>query len=325
MNTRKIMAGALFALGAATSLAGARAADAYPTRPIRLIVAFAPGTGSDNLARLLATGMGPALGQSVVVENKPGGGGILGTELTARAAPDGYTITLGTTSTLITNPELNPNARYRVDRDFAAVAGLAQTDFVIVTSAAPGMPANLAELAARLRQGGQMYASSGLGTVTQLASELYLRTAGLQASHVPYKGSSQSLADVSAGRVLFASDTLAAALPLIRSGRLRPLAVTGAKRSPALPDVPTVAESGYPGFAVQAWFGLMAPAGTPPAVIERLSTAARQALDAPSVHRGLQAMALEPAFRGPAAFSAYIGHEYPFWSKFLKQTGIHLK
>jgi tripartite-type tricarboxylate transporter receptor subunit TctC len=325
MNMRKILAGALFALTVAASPTGAWAANTYPDHPIRLIVAFAPGTGSDTLARLLATGMGPALGQSVVVENKPGGGGILGTELTAHAAPDGYTITLGTTSTLITNPEINPNAHYRVDRDFAAVAGLAQTAFVIVTSSAPGMPASLAELAAKLRRGGQAYASSGLGTVTQLASELYLHTAELHATHVPYKGSSQSLADVAAGRVLFATDTLAAALPLIRSGRLRALAVTGKQRSPALPDVPTVAQSGYPGFVVQAWFGLMAPAGTPPAVIERLSQAARQALDAPSVRRGLQAMALDPAFLSPVEFSAYIGHEYPFWSKFIQQTGIHLQ
>jgi len=303
----------------------AAAAERFPARPVTLIVAFAPGTGSDAVARIVAGAMGKALGQTVVVDNRSGAGGALGTEQGARAAADGTTLTLATTSTLLTNPALNPKLRYRPDKDFVPVAGLARTPFVLVTADKPEAPHSLAELKARLTSPGGAFGSAGNGTITHLAAEYFVRRAGVQAVHVPYRGSGQALSDVAGGQLLFACDTPAAALPLIRGGKLRALAVSAPQRLEALPEVPTGAEAGMPSFDLSAWWGLVAPAGTPPAAVATLSDAALKALAAPEVRQQLDALQLQPMPLDAQAFGALIRSEAPFWAAFLRRSGIRLE
>ena len=308
----------------ASALADAAEAH-FPTRPITLIVAFAPGTGSDAVARIVAGAMATALGQPVVVENRSGAGGALGTEQGARAAADGYTLTLATTSTLLTNPALNPRLRYRPDKDFVPVAGLARTPFVLVTADRPDAPHSLAELKTRLAGTNGSFGSAGNGTITHLAAEYFVRRAGVQAVHVPYRGSGQALSDVAGGQLLFACDTPAAALPLLQAGKLRALAVSAPQRLPALPGVPTGAEAGMPSFNLSAWWGLVAPAGTPPALVAALADAAQKALASPAVRQQLEALQLQPLPLGAQAFGALIRSETPFWAEFLRRSGIRLE
>jgi len=317
----------LLALLAGSGFLGAwpaRAAAAFPDKALRLIVAFAPGTGSDALARIAANGMSPLLGQPVVIDNRSGAGGALGTELGARAPADGYTLTLVTTSTLLTTPALNPNVHYRADRDFAAVSGLARSPYVIVVADQPDAPHTLAELRARLANGGGSFGSPGVGTITHLTSELFLKRAGVKAVHVPYRGSTAALSDVAGGQLVFACDTLVAALPLIRGKKLRALAVTSPERLDALPEVPTVAEALLPGFQVSAWWGIAAPAGTPAEVVQRLSAVVQQTLKTPEVKAQLAAQLLEPMPLDAAAFAALIKAELPGWTDFVRQTGIRI-
>lgn len=315
-------------LAAALALAAASAvstglAQTFPEKPVKIVVAFAPGTGSDVLARLVANGMTPLLGQSVIVDNRPGGGGIVGTESVARSPADGYAVTLGTTSTLVTNPALNPTVKYRVEKDFAPVAGLGKAYYVLVTANAPDAPKSLNELIARLKAQPGNFGSAGQGTITHLASEMFLHRMGIKdATHAPYKGSSQVLTDVSGGQVLFASDTLAAALPLIRGGKLRPLMVTAPERVATLPDVPTSKELGYPELRAHAWLVLMAPAGTPQPVVARLSEAAIKAMNASEMREKLKAQELEPLILGPRDLGEFIKSETPYWNEFIKSSGI---
>ena len=296
----------------------------FPNRPINLVVAFGPGTGSDTIARILSEKMREILGSPVTVENRLGGGGVIGTEYVARAKPDGYTLTMGTTSSLGTTPVLNPNAKYDVKKDFAFISGLAKSDYVIITSTRPGSPQTLGELLARLKKEPSSFASAGVGTITHLATEMLLHKAFLSATHVPYKGSGQVIIDVAAGQVLFATDSPSAALPLIKSGKLRALAVTGPTRLGALPDVPTVAESGFPGFQVLAWWCLAAPAGTPEAVIKKLSDAAQQAVASPEITDRLRKMEIEPMLLNAAELTAFIDKDIPAWTNFIKNSGIKI-
>ncbi|MDM0014564.1 tripartite tricarboxylate transporter substrate-binding protein [Variovorax sp. J22P168] len=326
------LAGLVFAVGAGM-LPAAQAqtqsqpgGEAFPNRPVKLIVAFAPGTGGDALARIVANAMGPLLGQPVIVDNRSGAGGVMGTEQGAHAPADGYTLTLGTTSTLLTNPALNPKLRYRVDKDFTPVAGLARTAFVLVTANTPEAPRALADLRQRLAgtKGGS-FGSAGVGTVGHLATEYFLRQTGSSAVHVPYRGSGAALTDVAGGQLLFSCDTIVAALPLVRAGRLRVLAVTSAERTDALSGAPTAAEAGIPFMKLSAWWGLVAPAGTPPAVVARLSDAATRALAMPEVQSQLASQVMEPMPLDAAAFGQLIRTELPFWTDFVRQTGIRVE
>lgn len=295
----------------------------FPEKPVKIVVAFAPGTGSDVLARLVANGMGPILGGSVIVDNRPGGGGIVGTESVARSPADGYTLTLGTTSTLVTNPALNPEVKYSVEKDFTPVAGLGKAWYVIVTANTPDTPKTFAELVARLKSQPSAFASAGQGTITHLASEMFLHRMGIKnATHIPYKGSSQALTDVSGGQVVFASDTVAAALPLIRGGKLRALAVTAPERLATLPDVPTTKELGYPELRAHAWLVLMAPAGTPAPVVAKLADAAIKAMNTPDMRDKLKAQELEPMVLDSKALGEFIRAEAPYWSNFIKAAGM---
>ena len=309
---------------ACVAMSPAYADPTFPNRPINLVVAFGPGTGSDTIARILSEKMREILGSPVTVENRLGGGGVIGTEYVARAKPDGYTLTMGTTSSLGTTPVLNPNAKYDVKKDFAFISGLAKSDYVIITSTRPGSPQTLGELLARLKKEPSSFASAGVGTITHLATEMLLHKASLTATHVPYKGSGQVIIDVAAGQVLFATDSPSAALPLIQSGKLRALAVTGPTRLSALPDVPTVAESGFPGFQVLAWWCLAAPAGTPEAVIKKLSDAAQKAVASPDITERLRKMEIEPMLMNAAELTAFIDKDIPAWTNFIKNSGIKI-
>ena len=296
----------------------------FPNRPINLVVAFGPGTGSDTIARILSEKMREILGSPVTVENRLGGGGVIGTEYVARAKPDGYTLTMGSTSSLGTTPVLNPNAKYDVKKDFVFISGIAKSDYVIFTSTRPGSPQTLGELLAQLKKEPSSFASAGVGTITHLATEMLLHKASLSATHVPYKGSGQVIIDVAAGQVLFATDSPSATLPLIKSGKLRALAVTGPTRIGALPDVPTVAESGFPGFQVLAWWCLAAPAGTPEAVINKLSDAAQQAVASPEITARLRKMEIEPMLMNAAELTAFIDKDIPAWTNFIRSSGIKI-
>ncbi|MGJ7506538.1 Bug family tripartite tricarboxylate transporter substrate binding protein [Variovorax sp. GT1P44] len=330
MSTPTFLKRRLF-LAALASLAVARlpAANAqqlrFPDKPIKLIVAFAPGTGGDALARIMAASMGPLLGQPLIVDNRAGVGGVMGTEQGARSPADGYTLTLATTSTLLTNPALNPKVRYRADKDFVPVSGLARTAFVLVTADTADAPHSVDELTRQLARGSASFGSAGVGTITHLAAEYFLKQSGVKAVHVPYRGSGAALTDVASGQLLFGCDTLVAALPLIRAGRLRALAVTSHERLATLPDVPTAAEVGLPKWQLSAWWGLVAPAGTPPAIVGTLSDASTKALATPEVKALLANQQLDPMPLSSSAFGELIHTEQPFWSDFVRQTGIQLE
>jgi len=321
---RKYLINICASFAACLVMSSAYADPTFPNRPINLVVAFGPGTGSDTIARILSEKMREILGSPVTVENRLGGGGVIGTEYVARAKPDGYTLTMGTTSSLGTTPVLNPNAKYDVKKDFAFISGLAKSDYVIITSTRPGSPQTLGELLARLKKEPSSFASAGVGTITHLATEMLLHKASLSATHVPYKGSGQVIIDVAAGQVLFATDSPSAALPLIKSGKLRALAVTGPTRLGALPDVPTVAESGFPGFQVLAWWCLAAPAGTPQAVINKLSDAAQKAVASPEITDRLRKMEIEPMLMNAAELTAFIDKDIPAWTNFIRSSGIKI-
>ena len=321
---RKYLINICASFAACLVMSSAYADPTFPNRPINLVVAFGPGTGSDTMGRILSEKMREILGSPVTVENRLGGGGVIGTEYVARAKPDGYTLTMGTTSSLGTTPVLNPNAKYDVKKDFAFISGLAKSDYVIITSTRPGSPQTLGELLARLKKEPSSFASAGVGTITHLATEMLLHKASLSATHVPYKGSGQVIIDVAAGQVLFATDSPSATLPLIKSGKLRALAVTGPTRIGALPDVPTVAESGFPSFQVLAWWCLAAPAGTPEAVIKKLSDAAQQAVASPEITARLRKMEIEPMLLNAAELTEFVNKDIPAWTNFIRSSGIKI-
>jgi tripartite-type tricarboxylate transporter receptor subunit TctC len=321
---RKYLINICASFAACLVMSSAYADPTFPNRPINLVVAFGPGTGSDTISRILSEKMREILGSPVTVENRLGGGGVIGTEYVARAKPDGYTLTMGSTSSLGTTPVLNPNAKYDVKKDFVFISGIAKSDYVIFTSTRPGSPQTLGELLAQLKKEPSSFASAGVGTITHLATEMLLHKASLSATHVPYKGSGQVIIDVAAGQVLFATDSPSATLPLIKSGKLRALAVTGPTRIGALPDVPTVAESGFPGFQVLAWWCLAAPAGTPEAVINKLSDAAQKAVASPEITARLRKMEIEPMLMNAAELTDFINKDIPAWTNFIKSSGIKI-
>lgn len=315
--TRRLMLGAPVAL--------AMPALAQPRPSIRLLVPFAPGSGSDTIARIVANGMKDVLGQTIVVENRPGGGGTTGTEQGARAPADGSTIVMGTSSSLGINAAQNPHAGYRVDRDFAAVAGCARSYYLIATHAGADAPRSLAELVARLRAGGGNFAMGGVGTIGHLTAELFLARAGVRAEGVSYRGSAPALTDLAAGRELFSCDTLAAMSPFLSGGRLRALAVTAPSRLAALPEVPTTAEGGVPDLVVDAWFGMVVPVATPAATVSALGEAVIATLAQPETRARLDALMVEPMpLRGPE-FAALMKESTAFWVDFVRRANIRIE
>lgn len=297
-------------------------AQAYPTRPIRFIVPFAPGGSTDTLARTLSIKLGEALGQQVVVDNRAGGNGNIGTDLVAHAAPDGYTILLGYIANLAIGPSLYAKLPYDSVRDFAPITLLAVAPNILVVH--PSVPVkNFQEFIAYAKANPAKinFASAAVASPGHLSGELLNLAAGIHMQHVPYKGSGQAVVDLVGGQVQVMVSGMSSVMPHIKAGRLRPLAVTGARRSPAVPDLPTIAESGFPKFEAIAWYGVLAPAGTPPAIVTRLHDEIIRALKMPDVRERLEYVGFEIVGGTPAAFGAYIKAEITKWAPVVKASG----
>src|SRR4051812_40289628 len=292
---------------AAALLAAVAQAQTYPTRPIRFIVPFAPGGSTDTLARTLATKLTEALGQQVVVDNRAGGNGNIGTDLVAHAVPDGYTILLGYIANLAIGPSLYAKLPFDPVKDLAPVTQLAVAPNILVVH--PSVPAkNFKEFIAYAKANPQKvnFASAAVASPGHLAGELLNHAAGIHMQHVPYKGSGQAVVDLVGGQVQVMVSGMSSVMPHIKAGRLRALAVTGAQRSPAVPDIPTIAESGFPKFEATAWYGVLVPARTPKAIVTRLHDETVRALKMPDVKERLEFVGFEIVGSTPAQFAAYI-------------------
>ncbi len=307
-------------LWGATSLA-----QTFPDRPIRLIVPFPPGGGTDIIARELGVAMNKTSGWSLVAENRPGAGGNLGVETAARSAPDGYTLVLGQTSNLAINPTLYTKLSYDPSKDLAPVALVATAPLVLVV--ATNSPyQTLADMVreAKAHPGALNFASPGNGTVAHLTAELLQQSAGIQLQHIPYKGANQALNDLFGGQVQLFMSSIPTALGQIRTGKLRALAVTSAKRVAELPDVPTVSEAGYSGFDATTWFGLLAPAGTPEPVIQALNAAANKAMASAEYQEKIRAEGGEVLGGTPQAMAERLGHDRKLWAAIVKKSGAKI-
>lgn len=305
---------------------GARdAMAAYPDKPIRFVVAFAAGGSIDLLARLFAQRLTETLGQQVVVDNRPGAGGNLSAEIVARSAPDGYTIYICAPS-LVVNASLYSRIPYDPVRDFAPVTLLAAVQNVLV--AYPGLPVkSVKDLIAQARAapGKIVYASTGSGSSGHLVMEMFRAQAGIDLLHVPYKAIAQTTADLISGQVPLWFPTMPGALPHIRAGRMRALAAAGAKRSPALPDVPTMSEAALPGFEASTWYAILTPAGVPKDVIAKLNSAFVQVLRAPEMQERLGAQGIESIGTTPTELAAHLRSELPKWAKVVKAAGVRVE
>ncbi|HKU96421.1 MAG TPA: tripartite tricarboxylate transporter substrate binding protein [Vineibacter sp.] len=320
--TRRTM---ILAAAATAAAPAALNAQAFPSRSIRIVVPYAPGGGADTVARLLAPKLQDALGQAVVIDNKPGAGGVIGDDTVAKAPPDGHTLLLGAFAHAV-NPSLLPRMPFRTPDDFAPVSLLVVVpDLLVVT---PSLPAqSVADLIAlaKAQPGKLSYGSAGNGTAQHLAAELFKARTGADIQHVPYKGGGPALVDVAAGHVQMLFGNMSSALPQAQAGRVRAMAVTSPKRSPAAPDVPTIAESGVPGYDMYEWNALLAPAGTPAAVIARLQQEAAKALRLPDVVARLATLGAEPVGSTPEAFAAFLRTELAKWADIVKTAGIKVE
>ena len=304
-------------------LAAVTQAQSFPSRPIRFLVPFPPGTTTDVVARLVALRASERLGQQVVVDNRSGASGTIGVETVARAAPDGYTWGLGTTTTHALAQILNPKLSYDPLRDFAPVALLGESPYFLTTN--PTLPAaNVKEFVAyaRANPGKVLYASVGNFSMGHLAGELLKKAGGIDMVHVPYKGSNLALIDLVAGRIQLNISTIAASLPHVRAGKLRALGVASPQRIATLPQTPTIAESGFPGYQAVLWVGVFAPAHTPAAVLTRISKELDATLRAPGMREALAEQAFEPAELAPAAFSERIRDDNVRWRKVIADAGL---
>ena len=316
------MRAVLFLVSALLCTATAAQTAAYPTRPVRFIVPSAAGGGTDIIARAISLKLAESLGQQFVVDNRPGAGQMIGIELAAKAPPDGHTILMAA-STLAINPVMYKKVSYDPLRDFAPVTQAASLPNVLVVH--PSLPVNsVAELIAYAKQRpGQLnFASAGIGTSPQMSIELLKSMAGIDMVHIPYKGTAPGVVDLLAGQVLVMAPNLLTALPHIKSGKLRALAVTSAKRTQALPEVPTVAESGLAGYDSTQWYGVLAPAGTPREIVTRLHDAIVRALRDAEVGKRLAADGAEPVGSSPEEFAAFIKSESEKWAKVATAAGI---
>jgi tripartite-type tricarboxylate transporter receptor subunit TctC len=316
----------LQACGAVALAAALRAAaqEAYPSRPIRVIVPFSPGGAVDGPTRMVAQELGKRLNQQVVVDNRPGAGATIGTEAVAKAAPDGYTLLLASQTNAI-SATLYPKLSFNPIDDFAPISLIGREPGVLVVH--PSVPAKtvreLIELA-RAQPGRIDYASSGNGSGQHLFAAQFLAMAGVTMNHVPYRGSGQATTDLIGGVVAMGMPGIAGMLQHIKSGRLRALAVTGTHRSPQLPDVPTLAESGLPGYAAYVWLGLLAPRGTPAPIVERLNRELVAVLDAPEVKGYMANASIEALGSTPAEFGAFFRAERDHWARVIKESGAKL-
>ena len=300
-------------------------AQTYPHKPIRMIVGSSPGGPIDFSARLAAQKLTEVLGQSVVVDNRTGAGGTIGTEYVARSTPDGYTLLMASAATLCITPALYPKIPYNTLKDFAPVSTVAAVSYVVVVH--PALPAkSLQEFIAlaKSRPGQLRYGSAGSGSVTHLAVELFRSMAGVEMAHIPYKGAGPAMIDLLGGQLDFMFDSVLTSAPLVRAGRLRALGQTAARRSPVLGEVPSIGETALPGYDVSTWFGLVAPAGTPREIVARLNAAIVKGLAATETRERLLAQGIEPLGSTPAEFSKLLRDELPKWANVVKVSGARI-
>ena len=320
-----VLAGGL--LAQASVPAQAQGEAPWPSRPVRVVVPFPPSGATDLVARVIAQRVSQELGQQLVIDNKPGAGGTIGAAEAAKAAPDGYTLLFTTSSTHAISPHLMPRLSYKADKDFTPIAHMADAASVLLVT--PSLPVrSVAELIAyaKAHPGQLNYASSGNGTIVHLNTAAFAAQAGIRLTHVPYKGTAQSITDLAAGQVHLLFDSIPTGMPHVASGRLRALAVTGDKRSALAPNLPTVAESGLPGYSSVTWFGIYGPAGMKPELVERINQAFNQAVQNPDVVASLAKQGVEPAkAQTPAQFAAMVKADSARWAKVIKDNHITLE
>jgi tripartite-type tricarboxylate transporter receptor subunit TctC len=309
-------------LSFAAMTAGGATAQDYPTRPITLVVPYAAGGGNDIMARTAADKMSPLLGQQIVIENRGGAGGSIATRQVAKSPPDGYTLGLGGTGTLAIDPTLYPNAGYDPRRDFAPIGLIGTSALVLVIH--PSIPAHsVKELIAyaKANPGKLTFASAGVGSGIHLAAEYFRFQAGIEMTHVPYKGSAPALSDLVGGHISMYFSSLPPAVALVKDGKLRALAVTGLQRSPIFPELPTIAEAALPGFEAVLHYGIVAPAGTPKPIVEKLNAALQHAVASDDMKQKLAADGTEPLASTPEQYAADIDKEETKWSEIIKKSG----
>jgi tripartite-type tricarboxylate transporter receptor subunit TctC len=313
-------------LGVATaSLAAPAQAQQFPSKPVRIVVPYTPGGGADTTARLIAPKLQDALGQTVVIDNKPGAGGTIGDDAVAKAAPDGHTLLIGAFAHAV-NPSLMPKMPFRTPDDFAPISLLVTVPELLVVT--PSFPAKtVAELVAmaKAEPGKLSYASSGNGSAQHLAAELFKLRTGTDIQHVPYKGGSLAVADVAAGHVPFYFGNMSSALPQARAGRVRALAITSPQRSPAAPEVPTIAEAGVTGCEISEWNALLAPAGTPSATIERLQVEVAKILASDEIKAKFADLGAQTVGSTPAELVAFLRTEMAKWAEVVKAANIKIE
>jgi tripartite-type tricarboxylate transporter receptor subunit TctC len=326
MSTRRsLLATCLAALcgGAIGATTPAIGANDYPNRPIMLVVPYPAGGGNDIVARAIAEKMSRILGQQVVVDNRGGAGGTLGTRQVARSAPDGYTLGLAGTGTFGINPTLYTNVGYDPRTDFTPIGPIASAPMIVLVH--PSLPANsINDLIALANKtpGKINYASAGSGTAMHLAAELFAGMSKTSFTHIPYRGTGPAIGDLLGGHVSLFFSSLAPAISIVKDGKVRPLAMTGGQRSRAFPDLPLVSESGVPGYEATQHYGLVAPAGTPPEIVQKLSAALRTALESEEVRARIETDGAEPFSSTPAEYAAYLDREERKWSAIVRQLGL---
>jgi tripartite-type tricarboxylate transporter receptor subunit TctC len=301
-------------------------AQGWPSRPVHFIVPFPAGGPTDIVARSIGSKLSDSLAQAVIMDNKPGAGGAIGSDFVAKSAPDGYTILMGTTSTHSVGPALNPKLPYSVELDFIPVSHLANTTMILVVS--PRAEVNsVRELVAlaRLKPGRLNYASSGVGTIPHLSGEMFRSMAGIDIVHVPYKGVSLAIPDLLSGQVTMMFDTVATALAQIKSGKIKGLAVGSSRRSAIVPDIPTIAESGLAGFDADAYYGVFAPAGTPNEIVLRLNRELARIVHLREVKEQLARQSTESIGSTPEQFAQFLRAESAKWGKVIREAGVRME
>ena len=316
----------LLIVGLVAVAAPSLAQDAYPNRTVRWVVPFPAGGPTDTLSRILVSRLAEMWGQSVVVENKGGASGAIGTDFTAKSQPDGYTLMLGTQSTNASNMLFFPNLPYDPIRDFQPLTliGTACMALVVAPNVPAHTPLELVEWAKK-QDGGVSYASAAPGSSQHVAAELMVRRAGMNATHVPYRGSSAAMPDLMTGRVSFMFDNLPSALPAARAGKVKALAQTCATRSPSAPDLPTMEESGFPDFALEGWYGIFAPARTPKPIVDKLSADINKALKDPDSLEKWKTLGFDPIGSTPAEFARRQKDDLAYWKQMIEFTGVKVE
>ena len=323
--TRRLLQMLTFAAAGLCAATGATA-QGYPSKPVRLIVPFPPGGGNDTVARSVGAELSKTIGQQVVIDNRAGAGGTIGAELAAKAAPDGYTLFLAGVASHGINPVLNPKLPYDPVRDFAPVSLLASAPLIVVVH--PSLPVKTVKdliALARAKPGQLNFASNGRGGSSHMAGEMFKSMAKVDMLHVPYKGLSPALTDLISGQVQVMFSSAVAMLPQVQAGKLRGIATTGAKRPAAIAQLPTVAEAGLPGYETGSWYGIVAPAGTPADVVNRLSGELQKVVRQPAMQERFNSEAAYPVGSTPQEFSAHIQRELARWAKVVKDAGPSLQ